>query len=287
MKGYKGFNADMTCRGFQYEVGKEYEIDGEISLCNHGFHFCKKMADAFGYYGGIDCRYAEVEAIGEIIEGDDKCVTDKIRIIKEIPRLEAVGMSNSGHSNSGHRNSGHWNSGHCNSGDWNSGHRNSGNWNSGDWNSGDWNSGHRNSGHWNSGHWNSGDRNSGNWNSGDWNSGVFCTNKNPTIKLFDKDSDWTINDWINSSANRVMSGCPYSHSDFIYEPDMTEEEKADHPEHKTIGGYVKAFTVTNEDKQKWWNGLPDKDKQAVYSLPNFDADKFRQCTGIEVEHENR
>ena len=84
-----------------------------------------------------------------------------------------------------------------------------------------------------------------------------------------------------------MSGCPYSHSNFIYESDMTEEEKADHPEHKTIGGYVKVFTVTNEDKQKWWNGLPDKDKQAVYSLPNFDADKFRQCTGIEVEHENR
>ena len=261
MKGYKGLDADFKCRGFQYEVGKEYEID-EISLCKRGFHFCKKMADVFSYYGSIDCRYAEVEAVGEIIEGDDKCVTDKIRIIKEIPRREAVDMSNSGNRNSGNRNSGD-----CNSGNWNSGDRNSGN---------------RNSGDWNSGYWNSGD-----WNSGDWNSGVFCTNKNPAIKFFDKDSDWTINDWFSSAARSVMSDCPYSYSDFIYESDMTEEEKADHPEHKTIGGYVKAFTVTNEDKQKWWNGLPDKDKQAVYSLPNFDAEKFRQCTGIEVEHDVR
>ena len=82
-----------------------------------------------------------------------------------------------------------------------------------------------------------------------------------------------------------MANCPYSHSDFIDKLDMTDEEKERHPEYKTIGGYIKVFTVTAADKQKWWDGLSESDKQAVYDLPNFDAEKFKSCTGIEVEHE--
>ena len=120
VRGYKGFENDFSCRGFQYEVGKTYEMDGEIELCERGFHFCRTMAQVFGYYSRKDCRYAEVEAVGEVKEGDDKCVTNKIRIIREIPHDEAVGMTNTGN--------------------WNTGNRNTGNWNTGDWNTGDWNS---------------------------------------------------------------------------------------------------------------------------------------------------
>ena len=201
------------------------------------------------------------------------------------------GDSNSGYRNSGNRNSGVWNSGNRNSGDRNSGYRNSGDSNSGDWNSGNRNSGDRNSGVWNSGDWNSGNRNSGyrnsgDWNSGDWNSGnrnsgVFCTEKQPTIKIFDVQTDWTFDDWIDSEAYRVMSKCPYSYSDYIGADDMTDEEKERHPEYKTIGGYVKTFTATAEDKQKWWDSLSERDKNEVKELPNFDADKFCECVGIE------
>ena len=200
------------------------------------------------------------------------------------------GDSNSGYRNSGDRNSGYRNSGYSNSGNWNSGNWNSGNWNSGNWNSGYSNSGDRNSGDRNSGYRNSGDSNSGNWNSGDWNSGnfssgVFNTEKKPTIKMFDKDSTWTIDDWNKSTARRVMSGCPYTYSDYISAADMTDEEKEKHPEYKTIGGYIKVFKVTVEDKQKWWDGLSKTDKQAVFNLPNFDAGKFYDCTEIKVEVE--
>jgi hypothetical protein len=83
-------------------------------------------------------------------------------------------------------------------------------------------------------------------------------------------------------ANRIMSLCPATHSNFVYEWSMSDEEKENHPEYKTLGGYTKIITVTEEDRQKWWDDLSDSDKQAVMSLPNFDADKFYQCTGIRV-----
>ena len=88
MFGYKGFNKGMTCRGFQYEVGQTYETKGKIELCKSGFHFCPKMADVFDYYGSNDCRYAEVEALGQVIKGNDKCVTDRLRIVRELTKAE-------------------------------------------------------------------------------------------------------------------------------------------------------------------------------------------------------
>ena len=308
MKGYKAFNNDLTCRGMQYEIGKEYTFDGELIPCIQGFHFCETIADCYNFYPmEDDTRICEVEALGDIAEDGIKRVTNRIKVIAEIlsdnqrkgnTGTSNSGYSNSGYSNSGNSNSGYGNSGNSNSGNWNSGYWNSGNNNSGYWNSGYWNSGNSNSGNWNSGNsnsgnWNSGDSNSGDsnsgdsnsgyWNSGNNNSGVFNTETKPTIKMFDRDSTWTIDDWNNSTARSVMSGCPYTYSDYISADDMTEEEKERHPEHKTIGGYVKVFNVTAEDKQKWWDGLSKTDKQAVFNLPNFDADKFYECTEIKVE----
>ena len=99
--------------------------------------------------------------------------------------------------------------------------------------------------------------------------------------MFDKLSDWTIEDWNSSDARDILSNCPYSYSNFVYASDMTDEEKANHPEHKTIGGYIKVYTVTKADKQKWWDELDENDKQTIYKLPNYDEDKFIECVGIE------
>ena len=287
MKGYKAFNKDLTCRGMQYEIGKEFTFDGEPIPCRQGFHFCETIADCYEFYAeSDDTRICEVEAFGDIAEEGVKRVTNKIRILAEITcenlRKGNTGKSNSGYRNSGYRNSGDRNSGYRNSGDRNSGDRNSGDWNSGYRNSGDWNSGDRNSGDRNSGDRNSGDWNSGDWNSGDRNSGIFCTEKEPKIKIFDKDSDWTFKDWYESRAYRVMEGCPYSYSDFIDADDMSDKEKENHPEYKTIGGYVKVFVAKAEDKQAWWDKLSSSDKEAVKNLPNFDKYKFRECTEITV-----
>ena len=266
MIGYKAFNKDLTCRGFQYEIGQTYIMDESPVPCERGFHFCKSIVETYNYYEMSDnTRICKIEALGEVQTDDNiKYCTNNIKILEEITEdWERKGNSNS------------TNSGYCNSGNWNSG-----DWNSGNWNSGDMNSGNRNSGDRNSGYRNSGNRNSGDWNSGNRNSGLFNTEKNPKIKIFDKDSDWTFEDWIESDARDIMNSCPCTYSDFINESDMTEEEKENHPEYKTTGGYVKTFVVTKEDKEKWWNDLSEADKNVIRALPNFDFDKFRQCVGF-------
>ena len=60
IKSYKGFDNDFCCRGFQYEVGKEYEIKGEIKCCERGFHACESPMEVFDYYDMLNSRFAEV-----------------------------------------------------------------------------------------------------------------------------------------------------------------------------------------------------------------------------------
>ena len=279
MKGYKVFNSDWTCRGFQFEVGKVFEEDVTPVCCDRGFHFCTKASDCFRYYSfDPDNKVAEVEALGDIdIQDDDsKCCTNKIHIIREITWQEVLDLVNLGKACTGL----------CNSGDCNSGNRNSGDWNSGDWNSGDCNSGNRNSGDCNSGNRNSGNRNSGDWNSGDWNKTCFsngCFNtESPKIFLFNKPSDWTYKDWLNSDARYILMDCPSNVISWIWEDNMTDEEKEQHPEYSVTGGFLKHIEKET-GRQMWWDGLSDRKKTIVMNLPNFDKDIFKEITGIDVE----
>ena len=319
MKGYKVFNPDWTCRDFKYEVGKTYEIEEEPICCKRGFHFCEKLIDCFNYYNfDPDNKVAEVEATGDILKDGDKFCTNKITILREMTWQEVLadvntgkgntgrnnsgdynsgdynsGYRNSGYGNSGNYNSGYRNSGYGNSGNYNSGYRNSGYRNSGYGNSGNYNSGYGNSGNYNSGDYNSGDYNSGNYNSGNYNSGnynsgyrnsgdrnVGCFNTtSPKLRFFNKDSNWDINDWLESRARRVILSCP--HSAWVPYEDMTEDEKAKNKGCKTTGGFVRQATV--EDKQKWWDNLSDNDKNSVKSLPNFDKAIFEEIMGVKTE----
>mgnify|MGYP006921063940 CR=1 FL=1 len=83
--GYKGFDKDWKCRGFQYEVGKDYESE-EATLCKKGFHFCENPHDVFSYYSPGESRFAVVEAqnVTDEKENDSKRVSKKIRIKAEI-----------------------------------------------------------------------------------------------------------------------------------------------------------------------------------------------------------
>ena len=84
IKAYKGFNSDMTCRNFQYEVGKEYEQKGKIEVCENGFHACENPMDVFKFYYPNNSRYCEVEQSGTIGRSLDKIASSKIRIQCEI-----------------------------------------------------------------------------------------------------------------------------------------------------------------------------------------------------------
>ena len=81
IKSYKGFNKDMTCRGFQYEEGKEYEEE-TADACHSGFHACEYPLDCFNYYSPNESVYHEVEQSGEFDRGenDSKVASTKIKI---------------------------------------------------------------------------------------------------------------------------------------------------------------------------------------------------------------
>lgn len=308
MKGYKVFKPDWTCRGFQYSVGKTFEEDMTPSCCNRGFHFCTELKDCFSYYCFDPLnKVAEIEALGEIdteATGKKHC-TNKIKIVREISWEEVLkminvgkantGFGNTGNYNSGNYNSGHWNSGiyntgNCNEGRYNSGNHNTGDYNAGDCNSGNFNDGSYNSGHWNSGNWNSGYYNCGNCNDGSYNSGDFnktnfsngCFNtKGSKILMFNKPSDWSIEDWRCSKAKRLLDTISYNALQWVYSDKMTEEEKEQHPKYKTTGGYLKELDKS-KCGQLWWDNLLDYNKNVIKSLPNFDAEIFKEITGIDI-----
>lgn len=131
IKGYKVFNPDWTCRDMKYEVGKTYKHDGPISICKAGFHFCQKVADCFSYYRfDPQNKVAEVEALGLVESDGTKFVTDEIKIVREIPWVEMLGLVNDGIGNTGWSNTGDYNTGYRNTGDCNTKSYNIGNWNS-------------------------------------------------------------------------------------------------------------------------------------------------------------
>ena len=86
IKGYKGFDKDLKCRGFQYKIGDTFEEDVKPECCEQGFHFCEYPLDVFNYYSPTTSRFCKVEALGEIdkSEEDSKVSTNKIKIGAEI-----------------------------------------------------------------------------------------------------------------------------------------------------------------------------------------------------------
>ena len=260
IRGFKVFNHDWTCRDKQYTCPGVFEEDVTPSVCNRGMHFCKRAADCFNYYNfNPATKVAEVIALTDCTVADgDKCATKHLEIVREIPWAELLEIVNVGKACSGL----------CNSGDYNSGNRNSGDWNSGDCNSGDCNS--------------------GDWNSGDWNKCSFsngCFNTvEPKIYMFNKPSEWTYRDWLNSDARYLLNQIPGDILEYVWFENMTSEEKAAHPEAEVTGGYLKQID-NSECGFIWWHELSDYEKRIIKTIPNFDKEIFKEITGIDVDME--
>ena len=269
--GFKVFRPDWTCspngNTKQYTCPGKFEEEGELDVCGHGMHFCQTAADCFNYYDfDSNNKVAEVIAYGEVLTEGDKSCTDKLEIVREIPWDEVLRIVNIGKNCTGR-----CNTGDCNTGNRNTGNRNTGDWNTGDWNTGDWNTGNRNTGN----------RNTGDWNKSSFNTGCFNTEEQK-IMLFNKPSDMTYREWMDSDARYLLNQIPKDVVEWVYEEDMTDEEKAAHPTYETTGGYLKVLDES-ECGQLWWGSLSDRRKEIIKAIPNFDAEIFFQCTGVRVD----
>ena len=313
IRAYKAFNSDLTCIGFQYEVGKEYQHKGKLELCESGFHACLKLADCFRFYPfrEAETRVAEVLVWGKV-EYEDvgvKLCASNIKVVRELTWSEVLFLYN---SNSGGWNSGGWNSGDWNSGSWNSGNYNTGDLNSGSWNSGNYNTGDLNSGNYNTGNLNSGDRNSGNhntgdWNSGSWNSGNYNTGDyntgdyntgnyntgNWNAGIFNTGAceyTFAFNQLVKKQDLECLPSIPFLRFklvEWIPEKHMLPEEKEQHPKYATVGGYLKKYDYKEAFRKSFEEAkrLPDWPEQLkrLKALPNFDARIFEEISGIKEE----
>ena len=128
---------------------------------------------------------------------------------------------------------------------------------------------------------NTGDWNTGNWNKSSFNTGCFNTEEQK-IMLFNKPSNMTYSEWLDSDARYLLNQIPKDVVEWVYEEDMTDEEKAAHPTYETTGGYLKVLDES-ECGQLWWGSLSDRRKEIIKAIPNFDAEIFFQCTGVRVD----
>ena len=240
----KGMDKDMKCRGFQFEIGKEYKIehDGEIELCsNTVFHYCDSLQKVHEHYS---CnknefnRFFEIEVLGEEVTDGQKCGSDHIKIVREIMGDELAAMKGMINGNTGL---------------FNTGYENTGNWNTGNWNT-------------------------GNWNTIDGSNGVFCTEPDMNIRIFNKPSGMSLRDFYGSRYYSALCSTPLLLTEWI---EYTDEEKKADLEKEMIGGYLKKYTM-KEAWANWWKEMSEEDRKTVQEIPNFDAKIFKEITGIEV-----
>lgn len=273
--GYKAFNQDLTCRGFQYEIGKTYQLpeNEKLELCQSGFHFCVDRDACFNYYKEVDLktknstRICRIRASGEIQTDGDKYVAREIEILEEVQDVKRE-------YNIGAWNRGYDNCGHLNTGDRNTGNRNHGYGNNGSYNEGDNNYGYKNIGHCNTGSYNNGRSCIGVFNHG-FDVVGQCNHGNHIIGC-GNDANYAIG-LFNTKATPIYL------FNKLYEPGY--EELYNHHSYA-----LNLLLDLIKDKGNMdaaiahlcYYGATGK-LEAICALPNFDEEVFEQITGINLE----
>ena len=250
----KGFDKNLCCRGMQFEVGKIYDTgakDDEIRLCsNTVYHYCDNIKQVHTHYScdpACQNRFCEIEVLGAEITDGEKCGSNKIKLVREIVGDELKTLIGQINGNTGLFNSGDQNSGDQNSGNQNSGNQNSGNQNSGDWNSGNWNS--------------------GDWNSCNYSNGVFCNQEDKDIRIFNKPSGMSLEEFWDSKYYEALQSEPL---ELTYWDNENKKFKR--------RSYKDACAI-------WWSKLTEENKKIIQQIPNFDPDVFLDITGIDVRED--
>ena len=244
VKGYKVFNPDWTCRNKQYTCPGKFEENVLLNVCHSGMHFCERAVDCFNYYD-----FNPENKIAEVVAyGNVIRKRDKCCTdkLKIIREISWQELLEIINTGKG-----------C------TGLNNSGNYNSGNYNT-------------------------GNYNSGDYNQGNFsngCFNTEPSkIYMFNKPSEWTLNDWLNSGAYKSLYKIFSNQFKYVFFEDMTDDEKASNPKAENTGGYLKEIDIDVNDE---WRRLTYDERENIISMPNFDKEIFKEITGIDVDIDSR
>lgn len=183
----KGMDKDMKCRGFQFEIGKEYKIehDGKpLELCSHTvFHYCDSLQQVHEHYSCNEKelnRFFEIEVLGEEVTDGKKCGSDHIKIVREITGNELATMKGMVNGNTGL---------------------------------------------FNTGNGNTGDKNTGYGNTCNGSNGVFCTEPDMNIRIFNRPSGMSLLDFYRSRYYEALCSVPFMLTEWILYTE--EEKKDD------------------------------------------------------------
>lgn len=297
MIGYKAFDENLCCRGFQFEIGKTYTknvLKKDMKICTDTvFHFCRELfaIEQLSEYKLSESRICEILTGEDVIKDGGKYGTNEITILREIKGDEKkhlldtgdwntgnynTGSYNTGNRNTGYHNAGHYNTGSCNTGDHNTGGYNTGNYNTGYHNTGNFNTGYHNAGNRNTGYYNIGNRNTGDWNAGSYNTGFFNTSE-PSILIFNQETTLKRGEII------FPKFLYFDLTTWVSHDTATQEEKENHKQEIEICGGFTKFLDYKEAFKLAYNKASDDEKIQLFKLPNFNCEIFEEISGINTK----
>jgi hypothetical protein len=172
--------------------------------------------------------------------------------------------SNTGNSSTGYRSTGY---------------RSTGDFSTGGWSTGNYSTGHYSTGHYSTGHRSRGNKSTGSWSISNYSTGHFSTEDYSGYGAFDKPC--TIDEWNNAyKPGWIYFGL----TEWVAEKDMTDKEKEDNPSYKTTGGYLRVYGY-QEAWRKAYDSATREEQLKIKDLPNFDKDKFKQISGIDIDED--
>jgi hypothetical protein len=196
----------------------------------------------------------------------------------------STGIYSTGDWSTGSYSTGNYSTGDYSTGDHSTGNRSTGNHSTGDrstgvYSTGNFSTGHFSTGNCSTGGWSTGNYSTGSWSISNYSTGHFSTEDYSGFGAFNKPC--TIEEWDSAETPAFLY---FGLIEWVTLSDMTEQEKIDNPSCEIIGGYSKPIDY-KEAWRKAWNSATDEDKELLYALPNFDAEVFKEISGIDVNKE--
>ena len=176
-------------------------------------------------------------------------------------------------------NTGHYSTGDCSTGNRSTGHYSTGNRSTGDCSTGNRSTGHWSTGYRSTGNWSTGGYSTGKWSISNYSTGHFSTEDYSGFGTFDKPC--TVEEW---SAVYKPYWIYFSLTEWVDKEDMNYKEKEDNPSYKTTGGYLRVYEY-QEAWRKSYDSVTREEQLKIKDLPNFDKDKFKQISGIDIDED--